>query len=303
MKNLQKENGMTLIELMISIVIGLIVISAMSAIFATTASTNNQTLKITRLDQDLRILMNAVTRETRRAGYWAGVEQVANFAGQNRLEIAGTPAGTVTIDFSGGAVSLSDALVSAVDGLVLKVIGYVSTVSPMAALISAATPTSFTVKIPSGKVSGEQSTWETNTVAAGDWMIVSPAFATINVSQTPATDIGDCITFGYDRNDDSSQNAGSEEFGFRHNTDQGTIEIRQNGAACSGTGWVALNDSDEVFITNFNVSASTTNIGSTGSLSLDLVDIDFTIEGRLARDNNVRRAYTQRVRVRNELLK
>lgn len=300
---LNKQKGMTLIELMISIVIGLIVTATMVAIFSTTSSTNNKTLRITHLDQDLRALMNAVTRETRRAGYWAGVEQVANFAGQNRLEISGTPTGTVNIDFSGGTVSLSDALASAVDGLVLKVIGYVSTTTPMAALISAATPTSFTVKIPSGKVSPEQSTWETNTVAAGDWMIVSPLFATINVSTTPATGIGDCIKFGYDRNDDSRQDTPGEEFGFRHNSAANTLEIRQNGASCAASGWIALNDNDEIRITGFNVSASTTNVGSTGSLSLDLVDIDFTLTGQLTDDANVSRTITQRVKVRNELLK
>lgn len=301
---LNKHKGMTLIELMISIVIGLIVTATMVAIFSTTSSTNNKTLRITHLDQDLRALMNAVTRETRRAGYWAGVEQVANFAGQNRLEISGSPTGTVNIDFSGGTVSLSDALASAVDGLVLKVIGYATATSaPMAALISAATPTSFTVKIPSGEVSGEENPWSLDKIAAGDWMIISPTFATINVSTTPATGIGDCIKFGYDRNDDSRQDTPGEEFGFRHNSANNTLEIRQNGASCAAAGWIALNDNDEIQITNFNVSATTTNIGSTGSLSLDLVDIDFTLTGQLTDDTNVSRTISQRVKVRNELLK
>lgn len=301
MVTLHKQRGMTLIELMISIVIGLIVTATMVAIFSTTASTNNKTLRITHLDQDLRALMNAVTRETRRAGYWAGVEQIANFAGQNSLGID-SKTGTVTADFEGGE-PLSNQLASAIDGLVIKVIGFVSGTAPMAAYISAATTDTWTITIPSGEVTGEKNTWDVDKVAAGDWMVISPTFATINVSQTPATGIGDCIKFGYDRDDDSRQDAGSEEFGFRHNSGNNTLEIRQNGESCAGSGWVALNDNDEILITDFNVSATTTNIGSTGSLSLDLVDIDFILTGQLTDDANVTRTLTQRVKVRNELLK
>lgn len=62
--------GFGLIELMISILVGLIVIAAVTSLVVATLRMNTETLRMTRLNQDLRSVMALVTRDIRRAGYW-----------------------------------------------------------------------------------------------------------------------------------------------------------------------------------------------------------------------------------------
>lgn len=62
--------GFGLVELMISILLGLIVIAAVTSLVLATLRTDRETLQMTRLTQDLRSVMALVTRDIRRAGYW-----------------------------------------------------------------------------------------------------------------------------------------------------------------------------------------------------------------------------------------
>jgi prepilin peptidase dependent protein B len=63
-----KQRGFTLIELMISIVIGLIVLAAVISMFVTMIKSDNDNLKSIRLNQELRAAMSLITRNIRRAG-------------------------------------------------------------------------------------------------------------------------------------------------------------------------------------------------------------------------------------------
>jgi len=67
--NKSKHRGFSLIELMISLVIGLIIIAAGITIFVNTATTDFYQLKVTRLNQELRSTMNLMSRDIRRVGY------------------------------------------------------------------------------------------------------------------------------------------------------------------------------------------------------------------------------------------
>lgn len=64
------QKGITLIELMIAILIGLIVLSATIGIFITSLKSNSDTLKMVRLNQELQAVMTLMTRDIRRSGYW-----------------------------------------------------------------------------------------------------------------------------------------------------------------------------------------------------------------------------------------
>ncbi len=67
-KTRNKQKGFSLIELMISMVIGLIIMAAVLTMFISMVGSNNDNLKSIRLNQDLRATMGLITRGLRRAG-------------------------------------------------------------------------------------------------------------------------------------------------------------------------------------------------------------------------------------------
>ena len=65
----RKAAGFSLIELMVSLVIGLVVSGAVLAFTASSMQSNSEYMLSTRLTQELRNSMDLVTRDLRRAGY------------------------------------------------------------------------------------------------------------------------------------------------------------------------------------------------------------------------------------------
>lgn len=63
------QQGFTLIELMISMLIGLIVLAAVIGMFISLVKADNDYLKSLRLNQELRAAMSLITRDLRRSGY------------------------------------------------------------------------------------------------------------------------------------------------------------------------------------------------------------------------------------------
>jgi len=68
------EKGFSLIELMISIAVGMIVTASIGHLFGQTIKLNSSALVMTRLNQDLRATMSIMTSDIRRAGYWGQSE-------------------------------------------------------------------------------------------------------------------------------------------------------------------------------------------------------------------------------------
>ena len=64
------QRGFSLVEIMISMVIGLLVIVGASTIYVSTVSSSTATLKSSKINQELAALMNVMTNDIRRAGYW-----------------------------------------------------------------------------------------------------------------------------------------------------------------------------------------------------------------------------------------
>jgi len=69
MKINNNQVGLTLIELMIAMAIGLIVTAAVIGLFVSVLSSNNANLNEIRLNQELRAVMSLMTRDIRRAAY------------------------------------------------------------------------------------------------------------------------------------------------------------------------------------------------------------------------------------------
>jgi len=63
------QRGFTLIELMISIVIGLIILAAVMGMFVTMIKSDSDNLKSIRLNHQLRAAMSLISRDLRRSGY------------------------------------------------------------------------------------------------------------------------------------------------------------------------------------------------------------------------------------------
>jgi type II secretory pathway component PulJ len=69
---LRRQLGTSLIELMIGSTVGLLVLSAVSALYANTVQINGKGLALVRLNQELQATLYLITLDLRRSGYWAG---------------------------------------------------------------------------------------------------------------------------------------------------------------------------------------------------------------------------------------
>lgn len=65
----RRESGFGLIELLISILIGLIVVAGITSLVVATLRANTENMQMTRLTQEMRSVTQLVSRDLRRAGY------------------------------------------------------------------------------------------------------------------------------------------------------------------------------------------------------------------------------------------
>ena len=97
------QRGLSLIELMIGLAIGLFITAIGGALLASHVRENRSLLLEARLMQDLRTAADMITRDLRRAGYWAGATSAV-----------WSPGVTAVISNPYGAVSPSSAASDAV---------------------------------------------------------------------------------------------------------------------------------------------------------------------------------------------
>ncbi|ORU92259.1 MAG: type IV pilin [Cycloclasticus sp. symbiont of Bathymodiolus heckerae] len=71
LKNNYKQKGLTLIELMIAMILGIFVTAVIITVFSTTVRSNVENMKMIRLNQELRGAMSFMVDELKRAGYSA----------------------------------------------------------------------------------------------------------------------------------------------------------------------------------------------------------------------------------------
>lgn len=68
--SITKEQGSSLVELMIAILVSLVVLIGIITITVTSMQRSRENLQVVRLDQELRAAMDIMVGEIRRAGYW-----------------------------------------------------------------------------------------------------------------------------------------------------------------------------------------------------------------------------------------
>ena len=90
-----RQQGISLVEMMIALALGMIVVGAAMAIYVSAFSANSTQMRMSRLNNDLRSVMTQITRDLRRAGYhnWS----LATHASRNYLT---NPQATPTITAS-----------------------------------------------------------------------------------------------------------------------------------------------------------------------------------------------------------
>jgi prepilin peptidase dependent protein B len=64
------ERGLTLVELMVSIAVGMFLVAGAVSVFVTHLSNSRKMLLEARVEQDLRAAADLISRDVRRAGYW-----------------------------------------------------------------------------------------------------------------------------------------------------------------------------------------------------------------------------------------
>lgn len=103
----QKQNGFTLIELMIAMLIGLIVAGATITIYIITIKGSSDTLKSARLNQDLSVAMLVMTNDIRRAGYWGGAITGANLTTNPFTDVMVRDVGATAGALTGNCITYS----------------------------------------------------------------------------------------------------------------------------------------------------------------------------------------------------
>jgi prepilin-type N-terminal cleavage/methylation domain-containing protein len=75
------QRGLSLVEMMVGITVGLFIVAAASMMVAMQLGENRRLLLETQVQQDLRATADIMTRELRRSGYWAAAQQSVWFPG------------------------------------------------------------------------------------------------------------------------------------------------------------------------------------------------------------------------------
>jgi len=71
MKFFRKQSGLTLIELMIAMILGLFVAGSIITIFISNVKSTSENMKMLHLNQELRVVMGFISDEIKKAGYSA----------------------------------------------------------------------------------------------------------------------------------------------------------------------------------------------------------------------------------------
>jgi type IV pilus assembly protein PilW len=66
----RRQRGLTLIEMLVGVAVGIIVIGGAVVVYASSVQSSNETLRSSRLNQEIAGLMLVIANDVRRAGYW-----------------------------------------------------------------------------------------------------------------------------------------------------------------------------------------------------------------------------------------
>lgn len=292
-----KQFGLSLIELMVAVTIGLFILSGLAFLTSGTVNSNARQLKTTRLNQELRAIMDLTTRDLRRAGQVAANADNLTFSTYQCLILSATSGSGITVTAS-PAETCASTSTSSFDPQLISAATTTSSSSAgnagmtiMATTLTLANVTTYAC----GKITAATSSSLTidnvacpNATLAVNFpstTISSWHFANMFSSSLIATlddnsdSIIDGMTYRYDTNGNGILDYPSECFGIRWNSTALRMEAwtGSSNANCTTGSWSSLTDTDTIQITDFRmilVSPSTSSlreyrVSMTGRLKAD----------------------------------
>lgn len=296
MLNPRRQSGFGLVELMIGLLVGMIIVAAALSLLTTTMASSNDSIKMTRLDQELRQVMTMLTRDLRRATNWDPAADVLRVSLADPLTLSGYT-GTINVTSTGGR--LDEIGTKAVGGTLIYTVKDGGDIIVYRGRIDSYSAADESYGVTLG------APWPDDVikhgVRAGNWNILRPE-STLTDS---GTDPGTCLLFVSD-NDFSGTYASNERLGYRYDADEDAVEVRISGASddtcTSGGTWENLTDNNTVEITEFEVTDNSPDSFDSAGFTIELREFTIKIVGRLKSDPSVERTIQETVRVRNDKL-
>lgn len=279
MRVVTRHYGVSLVEMLVALTLGLIVLSIVVTVFWNSLGINNRELLTARLVQELRAVTDLMVRDLRRAGFWElSVFAVRPNAGLvlSGSDLAINSSGTDFVGWGLGA--------SAVPPLGLSVVGENGRADITATGVGGSIPVSIVAPFASGRI------------PAGAWTLFSYSdewFTVIDVTT-------DCILYRIDSNGDLVVDP-QEQHGFRLSGD--AVERYASGPhRCDDGTWVSLTDPAVIAVDTLGFSTSGDRlVANGGETGLVVREIGIEIAAHLRIDPFIARGVLTTVHPRANL--
>lgn len=289
-----QHHGFSLTELLVGLATSMFLLAGVLGMFSSTLASQGASLKQTRLNQELRNIMDLMSRDIRRAGFW----DLAAFAAQ--------PQGAITLSSTSGSITVTSSA-APFSGIGAGLVGRTLMSSYGAGTITAYTSAS---QITVNVTRTFSQTW----INEGSWMISNLFTETANNLAISGDET--CVQYTYDRNGDSTVDA-NEKFAFRLH--DGIVQMYAGSGTApncsSGAGsWSDLSSDtlnitaltfspDDTTCINLNTAGNCTSPApSSGDVLLYQREVDITLTGTLANNASVSRTMVEAVRLRNDVI-
>lgn len=289
------QSGLTLIELMVAITLGIFVLSGLVYIVSSSIRTNTETLRATQLNQELRGTLHLIIRDLRRAGGLYDASDAITFSTTHGLTLSATSGNGITITADPSAEF--DDWVNT--GVVIKTASADIVTGDITYSCITITGRNSNTELAGNNTAclGDASAnaFPSTTIGSTNW-IFENAFSTsaILTDAANATDTDyTCIIFGYDKNKDNVADS-NENYGYRYDNAALAVETWQSGTiACDDGTWANVTDENTVEITNFLITLMT-------PIGASILEYQVSISGRLKAHPEYSRTVEDVVRVRND---
>lgn len=298
-KLIKSQRGLSLIEQMVAMTIGLLVIGTVVATYLSGSRGNTDIQRMARIDNELRGVATLVAKDLRRAGYASANKFFYTVSDGFALTWSGghSAGDSVTLTAESATAAL---FTSVIVGNKLRYgdgsnhyYASITSVPTTCTSPASVSGTCFTVTLDANFPS------TVSQLPAGTWAIIS-SYTAIGDSNLP------CILLSYDDRDTTT----ADFFGFRYDSTNQAVEARtSSGGTCASTsGWQAISDPAVLAVTAFNItklSTPVTNVGIDGVTQIEVKEYQIQITGRLRKDTTsdpITRTVMETVRLRNEAL-